>query len=140
MEQALYKAAILTFEELGFVFPVERLPEEGESYEKVKVSVRFSGAFSGEMVLQVEPEVLPTLASNMLGMFEEVEEEIQYDVLGELANVICGNALPSIAGKQEIFHLEAPEIMTNASEKRVPKAAAYLDLEEGKADVLLYLN
>ena len=140
MEQALYKAAILTFEELGFVFPTERLPEEGETYEKVRVCVRFSGAFSGELVLQVEPEVLPTLASNMLGMFEEVEEEIQYDVLGELANVICGNALPSIAGKQEIFHLEAPEIMTNASEKRVPKAAAYLDLEEGKADVLLYLN
>ena len=141
MEQALYQAAIATFEELGFMFPVERLIENDvEQGESVRVSVKFSGTFSGQMVLQVENTILPMIAANMLGDDEPLADEILHDVLGELANVICGNALPAIAGKQEIFHLSAPEMMCEAVSGITPAAVAYLDVEESKADVLLYIN
>jgi len=140
MEQALYQAAVLTFEELGFIFPIERLPEDEVEGDNVSVGVKFNGVFSGQIVLKVENTILPTLASNMLGDDENIEDEILFDVLGELANVICGNALPAIAGKQEIFHLEAPQILAKSDLPKAPKAIACLDVEESKADVLLYIN
>jgi len=77
---------------------------------------------------------------NTSGDDEEFEDEILYDVLGELANVICGNALPAIAGKQEIFHLQAPQIVEKSDLPNNPAAIACLDVEESKADVLLYIN
>ncbi len=141
MEQALYQAAILTFEELGFMFPVERLPENDiETDDSVRVSVKFNGKFSGQMVLQIDNAILPILASNMLGDDEHLGDEILFDVIGELANVICGNALPAIAGKQEIFHLEAPQLLEKSNLTKNPAAIARLDVEESKADVLLYIN
>lgn len=141
MEQALYQAAILTFEELGFMFPVERVTENDvETTESVRVSVKFKGVFSGQVVLQVENTILPLIASNMLGDEEPFSDEILHDVLGELANVICGNALPAIAGKQEIFRLDAPEMLEKSISTEAPAAIAYLDIEESKADVMLYIN
>lgn len=142
MEQALYRAAALTFEELGFIFPIERLSDETvEPYENVRVAVKFNGKFSGLMVLQIENSILPTLAANMLGDDgENFDPEIQLDVLGELTNIICGNALPEIAGKHEIFHLEAPQILVQTEISPEPTAVARLEVEECKADVLLYIN
>ncbi|MBS1792383.1 MAG: chemotaxis protein CheX [Acidobacteria bacterium] len=142
MEQALYQAAILTFEELGFIFPIERpSDDECENEESTRVSVKFNGSVSGEIVLQVENTILPTIASNMLGTEEPLEdEEILQDVLGELANVICGNTLPSIAGKNEVFRLEPPRKINKLEAGEKPAAIAHLDVEESRADVLLYLN
>lgn len=140
MEQALYQAAVLTFEELGFLFPVERSPEiKVDKNNSVCVSVKFNGVRSGEMILSVENSLLPVLASNMLGD-EDFEAEILHDALGELANVICGNTLPAIAGKNEIFRLEAPKILLCAGISNEPAATAFLEIEENKADVMLYLN
>lgn len=140
MEQALYQAAILTFEELGFVFPFAD-EEKGMINEEdsVRVGVVFNGPFSGELVLQMENEALSTVAANMMGTEEPLENELVHDVLGELANVICGNALPAIAGKQEIFRLKAPEIRAGV-EHRSAAAAAAVGMDEGRAAVSLYIN
>jgi CheY-specific phosphatase CheX len=142
MEQALYQAAILTFEELGFMFPVERFEEDefGES-ESTRVSVKFSGRVSGEIILEIDNSILPTLASNMLGTDHLPEDpEILHDVLGELTNVICGNTLPSLAGKDEVFRLEPPRRVAKAEIAEAPNAIAHLDVEESRADVRLYLS
>lgn len=141
MEQALYQAAILTFEELGFMFPVENGDEvEFDSSKSVNVSVGFNGTITGRLVLQVDNGVLPVLASNMLGVEEPLEDELMRDVLGEFANVICGNALPTIAGKQEIFKLEPPQIVNHVNFKEKASAEARLELDEGRANVWLYVN
>lgn len=141
MEQALYKAAILTFEELGFMFPVENGDDaELESFAGVNVAVDFDGAISGKLVLQVENSVLPVLAANMLGVDEPPAVDLMHDVLGEFANVICGNALPSIAGKQKIFKLQPPQIVDQFNSNEKPSAEARLQLDEGRANVRLYVN
>lgn len=142
MEQALYQAAVLTFEELGFMFPVERQPAEQLSQEaSVCIGVKFSGKISGQVVLQIENAILPTIAANMLGADDlEFEREIQLDALGELTNVICGNTLPAIAGKQEIFRLSPPRTLMQTEINECPVAVAYLDVEENKADVMLYID
>lgn len=140
MEQALRQAAILTFEELGFMFPSTEFDHEMEMEQTVAVEVGFHGNFGGKIVLCVEKKMLPTLAANMLGEDEcEITEEIQRDVLGEFANVICGNTLPAIAGKKAVFRLNPPQITEIDIEKN-PSALTKLNSDEGRADILLFVD
>jgi hypothetical protein len=77
----------------------------------------------------------------MLGEDEPPSERWQRDALCEIANVICGNALPVIAGAKEVFHLSAPQFIEGAPENgEKPAAEAHVGLEEGRADVLLFLD
>lgn len=141
MEKALYQAAILTFEELGFLFPVIDSGESKMSEKNcVNVTVGFDGDMTGKLVLEVESKFLPTIAANMLGEDEVHGEELLHDVLGEIANVICGNALPAIAGKQALFRLAPPKVNGENSEIEMPSALARLDLDESIAEVSIYIN
>lgn len=84
--------------------------------------------------------MLPVIAANMLGEEEPVAEELMADALGEIANVICGNALPAIAGKKEVFRLQPPAPLAGGAEITAPAAKAALALDEGFAEVFLYLD
>lgn len=141
MEQALYQASIVTFEELGFMFPSACADEANiDDAKSVNVAIDFSGEFGGKFLLRIEREVLPVIAANMLGEEPPFEAVMLNDVLGEIANVICGNMLPAIGGKAAVFHLSAPHIINNFDHAEKPSAIARLDLEDGRADVSLYLN
>jgi len=67
-EKELCKAALLTFEDLGFMFPEPELEEEILPAEpEASVSVEFWGPFNGRLVVTVCGGLLPALAANMLG-------------------------------------------------------------------------
>lgn len=145
MEAALSQAAILTFEELGFLFPTPEFKHEDQDGVKDgTVCVHFRGAFSGDLLLSLHGGLLPLVTANMLGEDDAPARETQEDALRELANVICGNALPLIAGKQEIFHLDAPRQINSEEEQslltNLPTATVYIGLDEGRADVSLFLD
>ena len=140
-DQALLAAATLTFEELGFLFAAPELGEEQKdllTQETTAVAFRGSSV-AGDLVLKINTELLSIIAANMLGDDEPLAPETQRDALGEIANVICGNALPEIFGKQEIFRLGAPQHFYSPTNEK-PAAAVRVNLDEGCADVLLYLN
>jgi len=147
MEKALHKAAILTFEELGFLFAMDDQygeQEEGPSpagEANISASVRFHGPLSGMLVVTASPDLLPAVAANMLGEEEIPSLAQQYDSLGEISNVICGNVLPAIAGTDKVFHIAAPVVAEgNYAEETEPAAAVHLGLEQGHADVLLFIR
>lgn len=141
MNQALYQAAIATFEEISYLFPEERDVEISfKPEDSLGIAVNFSGPFNGKIVLRVEHRLLPAIASNMLGEDAPFAEETLLDVAGEIANVICGNALPSIGGKDAVFDLTAPQLSALMEIPAKPTAATHLTMDEGHADVLLYLN
>jgi len=106
------------FEKLAFMFS---FPEEGFEAEiessaagpPVVTEVFFKGPFSGRLVMSLSPRLLPELAGNMLGADdnETTTPDQRYDALKELINVICGNLLPEIAGKQAIFNVDTPKII-----------------------------
>lgn len=141
MPTALYQAAALTFEELGFLFPNEELePNQQTAAVDGTVCVDFQGPFNGSLVLRVCGDLLPVVAANMLGENEPPSVALQQDVLGELGNVVCGNALPLIAGREVVFRLSPPYV--SAAEPVWEKAAAQaqVGLEEGRADVFLFVK
>lgn len=141
MQTALYQAAALTFEELGFLFPNEDL-EPGQQTAAVDglVSVDFQGPFNGSLILRVCGDILPTLAANMLGEDESPTIALQHDVLGELGNVVCGNALPLIAGREVVFRLSPPCVLSTSPVLENAAAQTQIGLEEGRADVFLFVK
>ena len=145
MEQALLQSAGLTFEGLGFVFPTEALDDDQLAAPlQATVSVDFCGPFSGTLVLQLYGDLLPTIAMNMLGSDEPPSASLQRDALGEMGNVICGNVLPAIAGDRVVFNLRAPRVVISAEAQRppapIPAAVTHLGIEQGRADVLLFMS
>ncbi len=79
----------------------------------VAASVSFAGPFSGNLIMVVSGQILPELTGNMLGVDDNAETTLEqrHDALKELINVICGNLLPTIAGKHSIFNVNAPVIL-----------------------------
>lgn len=142
--QALTRAAVLTFEQLAFVLPDTELNDEQMAARReARVTVVFKGSFEGKLVVSLYGGVLPSLAANMLGETAPPDEKTQQDALGELANVICGNALPAIAGSKEVFHLGAPqvELLAGTPQDQAAISAAAriaLGLDKGRAEVDLH--
>lgn len=133
-------------EGLAFIFAAQAEDaddSDGESMLTAKLS--FSGIFSGTLVVGVSQRMLPELAANMLGMDmdEEVPVAEQYDAFKEMLNVICGNLLPRLAGSQEVFSIDVPEIMGRESlgtfaQGSSPIAATKLEMDNGYMSLELY--
>jgi CheY-specific phosphatase CheX len=137
-------AAALTFEELGFMLPTEEVDQQQRDTPlDTAVSITFQGPYNGQLVVLTCGEMLPMLAANMLGEDEASERE-QRDALGEVANVICGNMLPGLAGAKAVFNLSAPQFisiteeLTRGSERLA--AEVHLGLDIGRAELRLFLD
>jgi len=131
-EKILYRKAALIFEELGFLMPRSDNAEISQA-DRISAIVQFNGPFSGCLLVSLGPDMLALLSSNMLGEEGQSNTILERDSLGEIANVICGNALPAIYGFEPVFHLDAPlywktwtHSSTVPSIKRKPKCTSLL--------------
>lgn len=141
------KIAYNTFEIACYMFPVDEseLIEDGrlELPEKGKSSiVKFDGAVEGGMVINVSPELLNAIASNMLGI-EEATEEQKEGALCEVANMICGNTVPLFAKNDEICYIRPPRIIKKGEKPEQNFHGAHKEylrifLDEGVADITIY--
>jgi len=144
MAQCLSRTTAATFEDLALLFPdTELTAEQAAAPLDVTVSVDFRGPLTGRLVLRASHRILPAIAANMLGEDESRQAPLQRDALGELANVICGNVLPAIAGAEVIFHLSAPRVHAASEalsrEEDAPQAQATFGVEEGRVESSLYV-
>lgn len=144
MDLSLSQTTAATFEELALLFPEQELsPEQKGAPLDVTVSVDFRGPFAGRLVLSASACVLPAIASNMLGEAGRRQSPLQRDALGEIANVICGNVLPAIAGAEAVFHLSAPHIHdageSASRDHDAPSAQVQFGVEDGRVSSTLYV-
>jgi CheY-specific phosphatase CheX len=144
LETKLHLAATLTFEELAYLCPTELADDLQPDVSAAHVvSVRFRGRIRGRLELAVASELLPGIAMNMLGTDEPPPAPVQRDALGEIANVICGNVLPAVAGTTTVLDLAAPEVVEPADGRessQPPTAQTRFGLEGGWASVKLFVN
>ena len=139
LETELYKAATLTFEELGFLLPTPEIDEQQlNARVEAAVSIDFEGPFSGNLLVRICGGLLPILAANMLGEEETPSKSLQYDALGEIANVSCGNMLPGIARSKDVFHVNPPRMAETPD--LPPVAEVQVGLGIGRADLLLFVS
>ena len=94
-----------TLESLAFVFAFD----EGErrNPDGPCVELCFSGHFSGAFFLWLDHALLGEITENMLGIEEgmPVSTSQLEDALREAANVVCGNLLPEMGGREAVFDL-----------------------------------
>jgi hypothetical protein len=138
----LVAAATRTFEEMCFFFAVPLLTDEQrDARPEAAMSVRFEGPMTGRLVVRLCGGMLGRLAANMMGDAAD-DAAMQRDALGEVANVVCGNLLPLIAGPGAAFVLEgAQPIVLLDTTTDGAEAAVQIGFDEtGRADVLLFLD
>lgn len=143
LDSTLQQAAISTFEDLGFLFAdPEVTDEQARHVVSVRSRVDFAGPMRGEVVIDLSDDVMHALAENMTGMAVGDDLEICHDAVGELANVVCGNLLPAIAGARAVFDLGAPVVseVDVARGESPATATARLGVEEGRAEIRLFLE
>lgn len=140
MEQAIYQVVVSTFEELGFMFPLEEEEEAAPKTTgigKIMISVEFNGPTSGSVLLEMQEGVAEELAENML--CDEVNESMILDVAGEAGNVICGNLLPMIYGESAVYNLEAPKFV-NDFPGNTPEDSVAVNYESGQLALSFFEN
>ena len=138
----LLEAATSTVESLALLLP-EPTPSEGQLSAPLarRVRVRFAGPLRGAVEVRATDDVARAVAANMLGVDAADDPRLVQDALGEVANVICGNLLPELAGRAAVFHLGAPAPVTPAeSAADAPALAIVLGVDDGRAEVALYVD
>ena len=152
LNHILSRVAEETLGELAFIFSFS--DEETEPVplnDAVAASISFTGPFSGFLVIVVPNRVLPGLTENMLGLDDEEKATLdqQYDALKETLNVICGNTLPAISGKQVLFDMGAPKMIIESAaiqeavrkeDRPEPVSSVSLILENGQCDLFLFVD
>jgi hypothetical protein len=133
-----------TLEKLAFLFatPMDAPPSLDES-QLSTVRVEFGGAFTGGMELSLSGPVLDELAVNMLGADDgdPIAPEARLDALKELANVVCGNLLPTLGGGEAVFNIQAPVVVPAGHPAWADCAASCgLALDQGVCRVRLRLE
>ena len=123
---------------------VTAAPDDHTRPWEATVSVGYRGTWQGRVVIRIYGEVLPALTANMLGEEGMPGVQLQRDALGEVANVICGNLLPAIAGT-EVFDLEPPRVWHRSAGPDQPlppepTAETQVGLEDGSAEIHLYVT
>ena len=78
-------------------------------------------------------------------MDEDIPVLQQHDAFKEILNVICGNMLPAIAGKREVFAIGVPDILSpeemTALALRCPATSmAKVELDNGQIDFFLLID
>ncbi|MBN2171605.1 MAG: chemotaxis protein CheX [Candidatus Krumholzibacteriota bacterium] len=142
----LFRTAVLTFEELGFLLPSEEIDaRQAAAALAAVVHLDFTGPFAGTLELRFYGDLLPELAANMLGEEEPPPFQEQLDALGEVTNVICGNLLPAIAGREQVFDLCEPRVAADgppAGNQALGElqAEAAVGLAGGRAELSLYVR
>ena len=141
MRSPLATASTATFEALGLVLPdAEPSAEQRAAPLTRGVRVTFAGPLAGSVTVRVSDDVAATLAANMLGVdVVDGSDPLVRDALGEMANVICGNVLPEVAGRAAVFHLGAPQALA-ADVEGDPAAAVTLGVDAGLAEVALFVD
>lgn len=136
LEMRIRDAIIGTLEEMGFLFAMEAEPGEEKGTDGVAVQVGFRGPSTGAVRLEMSASILPMLAANMLAMDGEPGRILQMDALGELANIVCGNVLPGLAGPRAVFDLDHPAAPTGPLEGEL-LASSLVVMDGGWAEARL---
>ena len=157
MPSPLLAAATSTFESLALLLPDEEPTDEQRAAPLAwGVQVAFhgplgdalgpahAGATRGTLTVGATDDVARTVAANMLGLDAADDARLVQDALGELANVVCGNLLPELAGRAAVFHLDAPRAAAPAEppagSAAAPALALTLGVDAGRVEVALHVG
>jgi len=108
-------AASQTFKlllDLDVTTEVDDADEQGEGdKEKVNILIEITGDLSGEVMYSFPKDTTLEMVKIMSGMeFNEIDEFVK-SALGEIANIISGNAMTGLSQSQMLCNILPPKIV-----------------------------
>jgi CheY-specific phosphatase CheX len=141
LNEELLRSSVRAFEGLGFLLPSEDVNTVQQAAPlEVECAVRFHGPSNGKVRVRLFGGLIRTLAENMLGEDAVLEPDAPRQAVQEVVNVVCGTFLPALAGPEAIFDLDVPVVGVETAPPRSPSAEVTFGLEEGRAEVALFLD
>jgi CheY-specific phosphatase CheX len=138
-DSALRESVAEALEEMFFVTDLgEAEPGASSAGPELLARVDFVGNPSGWLTLRADVESARSLAADFLGEdLEAVDDRQTSDVLGELANIVCGAVLTRTESSC-IFHLSSP--LVASPQQSAPPEAASADGSESAEYVVTLAN
>jgi CheY-specific phosphatase CheX len=136
----LEEIAIGTLERVAFAFAVPDPHLDRGSALGPAVTVAFRGPTRGAVALSVSPPLLRELTRTMLCSDADPTPEEEADALGELCNVICGNAVGRLSDPSAVYLLDRPRPVEPGGPPIAAAACSRLRTDAGAMEVSLYLE
>ncbi len=114
--------------------PVEEVDDEAGQADCISIKIDYTGFINGSMYIKAPYAFTPVLAANMLGIEEDDPNIMKKgeDAYKEVLNIICGNTLPKVFGKEPVFKLSMPQIaedILKEIEEAGPKVVSRINLD-----------
>lgn len=143
LDEKLYSTTLESLEQLYSLFP---WPEpDGHTTNapfEAATSVDYSGDLSGRMIIAVYGNIVSSMTATLCGEGETASDSHKMDTLGEMANVVCGNFLPYLAGPKAIYHIKSPKTLSfsdlESQKREEPITKVQIPLEQGRLELCLY--
>ena len=145
IERVLEEITIKTFEDICFMYLEPELKEKQKDLEPdAAAEVGFHGSYTGRLVIESRGNLFSASAANILSD-DHPSLQQKKDALGEIANIICGNIVPSLGRRKAGgYHIESPRHLSRdellKEEKRKPLAVVTLNFNQGRADIKLFVD
>jgi hypothetical protein len=145
IEKNLKEAAVKTFEDICFMYQVPELEEIQKNLApKAAAEVKYRRDFTGKLVIETSSGLESAIAANMLSI-DLPSSQQKRDALGEVANIICGNIVPSLGISGHGYKIESPkplnkdELLKEEGREK-PLAEFTLNLNQGRADIKFFVD
>ena len=145
IENVLRESTIKTFEDICFIYQVPELKDDQKNLVlEAAAEVKFRGIFTGKLMIETRGGLFLAIASNMLSN-EVPSIQQKKDALGEVANIICGNVVPSLGRSEPEYKIESPiclntDDLLKEDKQEKPLAEVTLNFNQGRADIKLFVN
>jgi CheY-specific phosphatase CheX len=145
IENVLRESTIKTFEDICFIYQVPELKDDQKNLVlEAAAEVKFRGIFTGRLMIETRGGLFSAIASNMLSN-EVPSIQQKKDALGEVANIICGNVVPSLGRSEPEYKIESPiclntDDLLKENKQEKPLAEVTLNFNQGRADIKLFVN
>ena len=146
IEKVLIESTVRTLEDLCFMYQEpelkdaqKNLPLEAASEVKYR-----SDDFTGKLLIETRGGLFSAIATNILSNDDPITQQ-KKDALGEIANIICGNVVPSLGGGGREYKIEPPRSLNKddllkEEWQEEPVAEITLNFNDGRADIKLFMD
>jgi len=146
IEKVLIESTVRTLEDLCFMYQEPELKDAQENLPlEAAAEVKYrSDDFTGKLLIETRGGLFSAIATNILSNDDPITQQ-KKDALGEIANIICGNIVPSLGGGRWEYKIEPPrslnkEDLLKEEWQEEPVAEITLNFNDGRADIKLFMD
>jgi CheY-specific phosphatase CheX len=146
IEKFLIESTVKTLEDLCFMYQEPELKDAQENLPlEAAAEVKYrSDDFTGKLLIETRGGLFSAIATNILSN-DDISDQQKKDALGEIANIICGNVVPSLGGGGREYKIDPPtslnkDDLLKEEWREEPVAGITLNFNDGRADIKLFVD